>query len=390
MLSTQMMARSCGGRAGEAETNNGGGAAPAEMRREASMELLAGLADAVVLGGGPQLREGTGTPPRVTQHDAASPSKRRESGGAPSPPPSQKRRRVVPDCPPGAGWTERDREWEKRDEELTRAFTKGRAEICDASPFTPSHPLYVSLTKVLELLCATGVGEELAIRPNNVDYPGSEALFREQRPQPTRRYARNTVRALDVWKPHGGTSTRRLRLPDAMQPAGKPPQEIVRRSGKIMRPDGLPTLRFRQYEIGTVGQRKTKDASDFVLFHVLPDAVGMAATGGATKAKAKAKPKASPHDITPPTGRSPGLTVEKARVLQQEPVAQQLPPQGGYYSGAGAGAGYGAGYGAGVGGIAGAGAGAGTGAGAGAGEGTASDFLLMLSSAAGVGGVGAI
>lgn len=263
------------------------------------MALLAGALDAPGNAFHPRAGARTGTPPRIN-HESLSLGKRREE--APSlrqPQPVQKRQRVAT-IPAGAVWTNRDREWQWRDKELTQVFQKGWSETPDCS-FLGAQ---TSVAMVLALLNPIGVGQELSIRPDNVEYPGSEALFREQRPQPTRRYARNMTRALDVWKPHGGTSTRRLPLPPSMQIPGLLPQEIIRRSGKIVRPGTLPTLRFRQYEVGTIGRKKPKDATDFVLFHVLPDAVG-ANTCTARKVARAAKSKTySENDVTPPTERS--------------------------------------------------------------------------------------
>jgi hypothetical protein len=172
------------------------------------------------------------------------------------------------------------------DDQLTQAFTRAaNTRLCPAQ--------HAALAHVLALLDPTG--SDLPIRPSNVDGAGTPALFREKRPQPTRRYKTGNA-PLDVWKPHGGTSTRRLRLPDLLQPGpGVPRQEIIRRSGKIVRPNGLPSLRFRQYELGVVGAPKPKRPNDVVLFHVLSDAVGGAIGGIVTPRADQAERAALPH-----------------------------------------------------------------------------------------------
>ena len=68
---------------------------------------------------------------------------------------------------------------------------------------------------------------QLPARPNNLAFPLAAVVFREFRspvlangrkaPAVTRRYARNKDEPLDVWKPHGGTSVSRVRLPPHLQ-----------------------------------------------------------------------------------------------------------------------------------------------------------------------------
>jgi hypothetical protein len=126
--------------------------------------------------------------------------------------------------------------------------------------FGPS--LAESVGSVIPLLGVGGAA--LEPRPDNLKVPGGPLLFRERRPLKKRRY-RNKQRPSDVWKPHGGTSVTRLRLSPFSSS-----RELVRRVGKVIRPEGLPVLRFHQYEIGTCGVSAAKAEDMTVLYHVLP------------------------------------------------------------------------------------------------------------------------
>eukprot|EP01043_Picozoa_sp_COSAG02_P071629 COSAG02_NODE_13172_length_1433_cov_1.937781_1_plen_291_part_01 len=157
------------------------------------------------------------------------------------------------------------------DDILTRAFMQPDRVLQDAS-------VRAAVVQVLSLFGPEGCG--LPIRPANVGC-AMQALFREQRPQPKRRFDRkSSALPLDVWKPHGGTSTRRLSLPKQLQPAGGAPDvELIRRSGKVIQPNGLPALRYRQYELGVVGAKTTKSPSaGAVVYNVLPGLVSTRAT----------------------------------------------------------------------------------------------------------------
>ena len=139
-------------------------------------------------------------------------------------------------------------------------------------------PLVKAIALVMPLLGPDGAS--LRLRPKNLQDP-AEVLFREPRPAPARRYGRGLNRPLDVWKAHGGKSVTRVLLPAEWQEGGKP-QELIRRTGKIVRPEGLPPVRYHQYEIGNCGEMspKTKVSkgargghkpSNSVLYHILPE-----------------------------------------------------------------------------------------------------------------------
>lgn len=158
------------------------------------------------------------------------------------------------------------------DEMMTEMFQKGMALDLAALQF------------ITALLLGQGGGDSLQERPLALAGVGQkwegEVLFREARPQPTRRYPSKRSKAqiskaqIDIWKPHGGSSTRRLVLPPSLQsPQPATPQEIVQRSGKIIRANGLPPLRYRQYELGPVGN-KSKSKTGILIFHVLRDPLG--------------------------------------------------------------------------------------------------------------------
>ena len=123
-----------------------------------------------------------------------------------------------------------------------------------------------------------GVGESLTHRPRNLENPGGEVLFREARssaaPRPLRRYGRNLPKPLDIWKAHGGTSVMKIELPVEWRlqsgELGLMRQELIRRTGKIERPDGLQDLRYHQYEVRLLGGQGTVLSC---VFHVLPSAL---------------------------------------------------------------------------------------------------------------------
>ena len=167
------------------------------------------------------------------------------------------------------------------DDLLTQMFKRGK---------TDSPTENVALVQIMAFL--GGGGDSLAVRPGNLTGATPElAIFRETRPQPTRRYSNSTkgAAAIDVWKPHGGTSTRRLLLPPTLQAAGCAPRELIRRSGKIIRPNGMSTLRFRQYELGDVGSKGKKVKHGVILFHVMDEELGFAAAVKSGPSLAKKK-----------------------------------------------------------------------------------------------------
>ena len=122
------------------------------------------------------------------------------------------------------------------------------------------------------------VGESLTHRPRNLEDPRGEVLFREARScaSSRRRYGRNLPKPLDVWKAHGGTSVTKMELPaewrlqSASSELGLMRQELIRRTGKIERPDGLQDLRYHQYEVRLLGGQGTVLSC---VFHVLPAAL---------------------------------------------------------------------------------------------------------------------
>jgi hypothetical protein len=170
---------------------------------------------------------------------------------------------------------------------FTRAFTAPDKELAALNPHTR---LYAALAHVVALLGGPGIN--LSARPSNIDDSSTlPALYREQRLK--RRYARARDVRMDMWKPHGGTSTRRLRLPDSLLEDGSEAQNLVRRSGKIVRPNGLPPLRYRQYElvaavVDGVPPPPSQRPSTVAVFHVLPSAVGTVAPKKITDAEAAA------------------------------------------------------------------------------------------------------
>ena len=116
-----------------------------------------------------------------------------------------------------------------------------------------------------------GADASLGPRPRNLNVQDGAAddeverpqvLFRESSAGTRRRYSRNEERSADVWKTHGGTSITTCPLPAPWQQEGLPQQQLVRRSGKIEQPDGLPLLRFHKYTIRPGGEEE--------LYHVLP------------------------------------------------------------------------------------------------------------------------
>ena len=173
------------------------------------------------------------------------------------------------------------------DAQLVLAFTAPDKEL---AALTPHSRLYAALAHVVALLGGPGIN--LSARPSNIDDSSTlPALYREQRLK--RRYARARDVRMDMWKPHGGTSTRRLRLPDSLLEDGSEAQNLVRRSGKIVRPNGLPPLRYRQYElvaavVDGVPPPPSQRPSTVAVFHVLPSAVGTVAPKKITGAEAAA------------------------------------------------------------------------------------------------------
>ena len=131
-----------------------------------------------------------------------------------------------------------------------------------------------------------GVGESLTHRPRNLENPGGEVLFREARSSASarRRYGRNLPKPLDIWKAHGGTSVTKMELPaewrlqSASSGLGLMRQELIRRTGKIERPDGLQDLRYHQYEVRLLGAAPLAAGQHggtvlACVFHVLPSAL---------------------------------------------------------------------------------------------------------------------
>ena len=163
-----------------------------------------------------------------------------------------------------------------------------------------------------------GADESLGPRPRNLNIQGGGAaadeverpqvLFRETSAGTRRRYGRKEKRSPDVWRTHGGTSVTSCPLPAPWQQEGRPPegrapQQLVRHSGKIDQPDGLPLLRFHKYTIRPSG------GTAEVLYHVLPGKMeraeqhehdpasaapaAVSVTGGAVVVEAEAIPAAA-------------------------------------------------------------------------------------------------
>jgi hypothetical protein len=187
---------------------------------------------------------------------------------------------------------------------LARAFRSARA-----GPFVIADP--TDLESVLLLLGPAGRGTFMDSRPENIlEYePGDgrngnpePLLFREDRGQVTRRYSRaagagrggggaggggaaapakngssdtsgdvRTALPLDIWKPYGGTSVKRLRISPFC--SGR---EILQRRGKIVRPgEDRPLLNFHLYEISSSSsslqqQQQQPMKSSVVLYHAFP------------------------------------------------------------------------------------------------------------------------
>jgi hypothetical protein len=188
---------------------------------------------------------------------------------------------------------------------LARAFRSARA-----GPFVIADP--TDLESVLLLLGPAGRGTFMDSRPENIlEYePGDgrngnpePLLFREDRGQVTRRYSRaagagrggggaggggaaapakngssdtsgdvRTALPLDIWKPYGGTSVKRLRISPFC--SGR---EILQRRGKIVRPgEDRPLLNFHLYEISSSSssclqqQQQQPMTSSVVLYHAFP------------------------------------------------------------------------------------------------------------------------
>lgn len=201
---------------------------------------------------------------------------------------------------------------DKLDGMLTEMFQKGKV-------------LDLAALQHITTLLGEG-GDSLPERPLVLAGPGQKCgkpvLFRETRPQPTRRYkSKQSKLDIDIWKPHGGTSTRRLLLPPSLQPPHcDTPQEIIRRSGKIIRAVGESPLRYRQYELGSVGD-KSKSKTGLLLFHVLEDTLGFQ---GKAYAAADAKEKDSLKKIkrNQKDNSAPNRTAKKQRICS---LPMQLP-----------------------------------------------------------------
>ena len=180
-----------------------------------------------------------------------------------------------PGTPPGAAVSP------PADGVLTGILTTGAVEESDAE----------SMAALRDVVSLLGPSTSLGMRPDNLgQHAVLPAMFAEPRPRPCRRYARARATPIDAWKPHGGTSTRRVRLPPSLQLGGAP-QELIRRSGKIVRPHGLPALRFRQYEMGPCGGQLEPGTT---LYVALEEPVGAAAAAAAHGERARADAPAEP------------------------------------------------------------------------------------------------
>lgn len=176
--------------------------------------------------------------------------------------------RIVPPLP-----------WERvlASSDLSPAWFEKNMNFVTATVRRGQDPTYkLAVHEIITLLRAPRwdlTGAAIECRPLVIEQPEARMLFRE--PTQHKRRQKLSVGSIDRWKNSGGKRAvvttpipEQFRLNDC--------NVIVQRHGRVLRPDGLPQLRYRQWSFGVLpggsaaGVVEEKHPGDKMLYQVFP------------------------------------------------------------------------------------------------------------------------